>query len=75
MKGHKFELDKTCGGSLDVPFNDVGGLGIEVDETVLEKYHVPLVHTGVVEAWVCQNTKYFEYSYFSTDFSSCKYSI
>ena len=49
MKGHKFELDKTCGGSLDVPFNDVGGLGIEVDETVLEKYHVPLVHTGVVE--------------------------
>ena len=49
MKGHKFELDKTCGGSLDVPFNDVGGLGIDVDETVLEKYNVPLVHTGVVE--------------------------
>ena len=49
MKGHKFELDKTFGGSLDVPFNDVGGLGIEVDETVLEKYNVPLVHTGVVE--------------------------
>ena len=42
-------LDKACGGSLDVPFNDIGGLGIEVDETVIAKYNVPLVHTGFVE--------------------------
>ena len=49
LKGHKFVLDKACGGSLDVPFNDIGGLGIEVDETVLTKYNVPLVHTGFVE--------------------------
>ena len=48
LKGHKFELDKSDGGSLAVPFNGIGGLGIEVDEDVLEKFHVPLIHSGAV---------------------------
>jgi hypothetical protein len=48
LKDHKFELDKSDGGSLAVPFNGMGGLGIEVDEDVLEKFHVPLIHSGAV---------------------------
>ena len=49
LKGHKFELDTSDGGSLAVPINGIGGLGIEVDEDVLARFHVPLTHTGVVK--------------------------
>ena len=48
LKGHQFELEKSDGGSLAVPINKLGGLGIEVDEDVLQRFHVPLTHTGVV---------------------------
>ena len=48
LKDYKFELDKSDGGSLAVPLNGIGGLGIEVDEDMLKKFHVPLIHTGVI---------------------------
>ena len=48
LKDHKFELDKSDGGSLAVPISRTGGLGIEVDEDMLTKFHVPLTHTGVI---------------------------
>ena len=50
MKDYRFELDKSDGGSLAVPLNGIGGLGIEVDEDMLKKFHVPLVHKGVI--WI-----------------------
>ena len=49
IKGHKFELETSDGGSIAVPISSEGGLGIEVDEDAITRFHVPLVHTGIVE--------------------------
>ena len=47
LRDYTFELDKSDGGSLAVPINEIGGLGIEIDENMLKKFHVPLIHKGV----------------------------
>ena len=42
-------MNKEDGGSLAVPMSAAGGLGIVVDEGAVERFHVPLKYTGVVQ--------------------------